>query len=63
MSTTRKYVRRSRQQWAELIGQQPGSGLNVSQFCKQEGVSYQSFQSWRKSKRSFQTVLDIQLQV
>jgi len=48
MSTTRKYVRRSRQQWAELIGQQSGSGLNVSQFCKQEGVSYQSFQSWRK---------------
>ena len=48
MSTTRKYVRRSRQQWAELIRQQPGSGLNVSQFCKQEGVSYQSFQNWRK---------------
>lgn len=48
MSTTRKYVRRSRQQWAELIELQPDSGLSISQFCKQAGVSYQSFQNWRK---------------
>ena len=58
MSTTRKYVRRSRQQWAELIELQPGSGLNVSQFCKQAGVSYQSFQNWRKKLETQVTKTD-----
>ena len=43
MSAPRKYIRRSRQQWSELIELQPGSGLSVPKFCEQAGVSYQSF--------------------
>ena len=48
MSTTRKYIRRSRQQWVELIELQPGSGLSAPKFCEQAGVSYQSFMGSRK---------------
>lgn len=48
MSSTRRYVRRSRQQWSELIELQPGSGLSIPKFCDQAGVSYQSFMAWRK---------------
>lgn len=48
MSTTRRYIRRSRQQWIELIELQPGSGLSAPKFCEQAGVSYQSFMAWRK---------------
>lgn len=48
MSTTRKYIRRTRQQWKELIELQPGSELSPPKFCEQAGVSYQSFMAWRK---------------
>lgn len=47
-TTTRRYIRRSREQWAELIELQPGSGLSAPKFCEQAGVSYQSFMAWRK---------------
>ena len=52
MSTSRRYIRRSRQQWAELIELQPGSGLSAPKFCEQAGVSYQSFMAWRKKIES-----------
>ena len=49
MSTsTRRYIRRSREQWAEFIELQPSSGLSAPKFCEQAGVSYQSFMAWRK---------------
>ena len=47
-TTTRRYIRRSREQWAEFIELQPGSGLSAPKFCEQAGVSYQSFMAWRK---------------
>ena len=47
MSTTRRYVRRSRAQWEELIERQLDSGLSAPKFCKQAGISYQSFMTWR----------------
>ena len=34
--------------WAELIGQQEQSRLSVSVFCRNHGVSDQSFYNWRK---------------
>ena len=52
MSTTRRYIRHSREQWAELIALQPGSGLSASKFCEQAGISYQSFMGWRKKLRA-----------
>ena len=49
MSTsTRRYNRRTPEQWAELIELQPSSGLSAPKFCEQAGVSYQSFMAWRK---------------
>lgn len=47
-ATTRRYIRRSRTQWAELIELQPGSGLSIPKFCEKAGVSYQCFMAWRK---------------
>jgi transposase-like protein len=39
----------SRQErWAELIRQQGQSKVSVSAFCREHGVSDQSFYSWRK---------------
>src|SRR5438132_4806154 len=34
--------------WAELIRQQGQSKLSVSAFCRDHGVSDQSFYNWRK---------------
>jgi transposase-like protein len=34
--------------WAELIRQHGQSKLSVSAFCREHGVSDQSFYSWRK---------------
>jgi hypothetical protein len=34
--------------WAELIRQQGQSNVTVSAFCREQGVSDQSFYSWRK---------------
>jgi transposase-like protein len=34
--------------WAELIRQQGQSKVSVSVFCREHGVSDQSFYSWRK---------------
>ena len=34
--------------WAGLVRQQGRSGLSVSAFCRERGVSGQSFYNWRK---------------
>jgi transposase-like protein len=34
--------------WAELIRQQGRSKLSVSAFCRERGVSDQSFYNWRR---------------
>lgn len=34
--------------WAELIRQQSQSNLSVSAFCREHGISDQSFYGWRK---------------
>ncbi|CAO1659229.1 MULTISPECIES: hypothetical protein [Gammaproteobacteria] len=40
--------RRTPDQWQGLIDQQRHSGLSALQFCKQQGIGYASFRSWRK---------------
>jgi hypothetical protein len=37
-----------KKRWAELIRQQGQSKLSVSAFCREHGVSDQSFYNWRK---------------
>ncbi len=42
--------------WAELIRQQSRSNLSVSAFCREHGVSDQSFYNWRKRLSSSEPV-------
>jgi transposase-like protein len=37
--------------WRDLIGRQPASGLSIAQFCKQTGVSANSFFVWKRRLR------------
>jgi len=41
-------VSKRRKRWAELIREQSQSGRSVSDFCREQGVSDQSFYHWRK---------------
>jgi transposase-like protein len=34
--------------WRDLIERQPTSGLNITQFCAQAGVSQNSFYVWKR---------------
>lgn len=34
--------------WRDLIGRQPASGLSIVQFCRQVGVSANSFFVWKR---------------
>ena len=38
--------------WRNLIGRQPASGLSIARFCKQAGVSANSFFVWKRRLRS-----------
>lgn len=38
--------------WRDLIGRQPGSGLSITAFCDQAGVSANSFFVWKRRLRS-----------
>jgi transposase-like protein len=39
------------EQWRERIAEQQSSGLSVSQFCNERGLSAWSFYKWRKQLR------------
>lgn len=34
--------------WRDLIGRQPASGLSIARFCKEAGVSANSFFVWKR---------------
>jgi hypothetical protein len=38
--------------WREKIADQAGSGLNVSEYCRREGLSANSFYGWRRALHS-----------
>jgi hypothetical protein len=37
----------SREQWRELVGGWPGSGLTQAQYCEHHGMSTGSLSRWR----------------
>lgn len=39
--------RRSREQWRELVGGWPGSGLTQARYCERHGISTGSLSRWR----------------
>jgi transposase len=41
-------VSNRQKRWAELIRKHGRSGLSVSAFCREHGISDQSFYNWRK---------------
>ena len=41
-------TRRDRTQWQKLVDLQIDSGLSAAAFCRQNGIGYPSFMSWRK---------------
>jgi transposase-like protein len=49
-------VSRRQNKWAELIRQQKRSNVSVSAFCREHGVSDQSFYNWRKRLSSTERV-------
>ena len=44
--------RRSESEWRALVARQEKSGLSRAAFCRQEGISRQSFEQWRRRRES-----------
>ena len=44
----RGYTHRDKSFWAELLGDQAGSGQSVKHYCQSRGVSASSFYRWQK---------------
>src|SRR3569833_54990 len=42
--------------WRERIAQQERSGVSVQRFCKEQGLTVQSFYVWRKRLRNQQSM-------
>lgn len=42
-----KRVRRSHEQWQEIVEQYQSSELSAPKFCAEHGISYASFSKWR----------------
>lgn len=38
----------SKQKWSELIQNQKSSSKSAREWCRDQGISYQSFLNWRK---------------
>jgi transposase-like protein len=47
-SSAGKTVEERSAYWRERIAEQERSGMSVQQFCKENGVTEQSFYVWRK---------------
>ncbi len=47
-------MRRTRDEWSEIVGNYKSSGLSVRRFCREEGIVEQSLRNWitRTEKRS-----------
>ena len=50
-SSTGKTVEERTAYWRERIAEQERRGISVQQFCKERGVTEQSFYVWRKRLR------------
>jgi transposase-like protein len=50
-NSTGKRVKERNAYWRERIAEHERSGMSVQQFCKERGVTEQSFYVWRKRLR------------
>jgi hypothetical protein len=46
---SKKYQRRSREAWQQIIEQFQASGLSGAAFCKAHAIPYASFCQWRQT--------------
>ncbi len=46
--STKRRIRRSRDEWQRLIEEQAGSGLTQNAFCRKRSLSVGSFQNWKR---------------
>ncbi len=44
----RRYIRRTSEQWEQLVAEQARSGLSQRRFCDERGIAYASFVAWRR---------------
>lgn len=44
--------RRVRQDWPAVVAAQASSGMNVSAFCRKQGIATSQFYRWRRRGRS-----------
>ncbi len=51
VATPRRWVRRSRDEWRELLVRFEKSGQTRERFCLEQGVSLSSFSRWRQLLR------------
>lgn len=51
-SSTGKTVEERSAYWRERIAEQERSGMSVQQFCREKGITEQSFYVWRKRLRN-----------
>ncbi len=45
---SQRYIRRSPEQWQLIIDEQANSTLSQERFCEHKGLSFGTFQTWRK---------------
>ena len=45
---SKTYTRRTPEQWQQILDEQSRSGLSQERFCKDNTISYATFQTWRK---------------
>ena len=41
-------VRRTRDEWRDVVARQKQSGLSISEFCRREALTENSFYRWRR---------------
>lgn len=46
--TSSNRIRRSKNQWQELIDKQASSGLSQADFCKREQLALSTFTNWKR---------------
>jgi hypothetical protein len=57
MSSNRR-IRRSAEQWQQIIDEQAGSGLSQIAFCERKGIALSTFAHWKRRLSSAVTDSD-----
>jgi len=52
MNRKSRSPRRDAGQWQAIVNQQSSSGMSVPEYCRAEGIAYQSFMNWRRKLSS-----------